>query len=299
MNPLDVSPIAEDTPVEATTQDGSGQKQTGDSNAELAKTDIDTDDHRFDWVTETHVEMADVGGLDDVKEELRQDIVKPMREKPEKAETFDIPLPNVLLYGPPGTGKTYLAKALATELGFPFVSLSGSDIMSKWINESAEKIGWLFKEAEGLAEETGGAVVFLDELDAVLPERQADSHGEDRKVVNEFLSHLQESARERVLFVGATNEREHLDDAATRNGRIDKEILVGEPDHDARKEIIDAQLAGRPNSLTDADIERLARATEGAVAADLQAIVTQAARNAAFGRGGDEIEVRDFEQLAR
>lgn len=295
VDPLDINTIEEDPPVETNTQEEVSQDETGDPNAEPAEMDIDTDDHRFGWVTETDVEMVDVGGLDGVKEELRRDIVKPMRENPEKAEEFDIPLPNVLLYGLPGTGKTFVAKALATELGFPFVILSGSDITSKWINESAERIGGLFEETGAVAEKTGGAVVFLDELDAVLPERQSDLHGEDRKVVNEFLSRLQESARERVLFVGATNKRGDLDDAATRNGRIDKEIFVGEPDYEARVEIFEAQLDGRPHALDERDIEELAERTSGVVAADIEFLVNQAARNAAYGRDAERIEVNDIE----
>ncbi|WP_302083348.1 AAA family ATPase [Salinibaculum rarum] len=257
--------------------------------------DVDLTDYQFDWVSRTNVDMTDVGGMDNVKQEIQQDIVKPMKEEPEKAEKFDIPLPNMLLHGPPGTGKTYLAKALATELGYPFVDLSGSDITSKWVNESAEKVGDLFAEAEQLAGEVGGAVIFLDELDAVLPERQMDSHEEDRKVVNEFLSHLQESARKRVLFVGATNKRADLDSAATRNGRIDKEIFVGEPDEKARVEIFKAQLDGRPHSLDDNDIKELAEMADDVVAADIEAVVNQAARNAAYGRDASEIEWEDFE----
>ncbi|WP_168219956.1 26S protease regulatory subunit [Salarchaeum sp. JOR-1] len=285
----------EEQSEETTTHDGSDQEEeTGDSTTGLIETYIDTNDYQFDWVTGTGVEMADVGGLDEVNEELRQDIVRPMREEPKKAERFDIPLPNVLLHGPPGTGKTYLAKALATELGFPFVSLSGSDVTSKWVNESADQVGQLFDEAEDLAEETGGAVIFLDELDSVLPERELDSHGEDRKVVNEFLSHLQESARKRVLFIGATNRRDDLDKAATRNGRIDKEAYIGEPDYDARVEIFRVQLARRPNSLSESELEDLAAATEGVVAADIESMVNQAARNAAYGRNGDQIEFQDL-----
>ncbi|MFC7196137.1 ATP-binding protein [Halosimplex aquaticum] len=268
----------EEQSEETTTQDGSDQKEvekTGDSTADLFEGHIDTNEYQFDWVTGTGVEMADVGGLDEVKEELRQDIVRPMREEPKKAEKFDIPLPNVLLHGPPGTGKTYLAKALAEELGFPFVNLSGSDITSKWVNESADQVGQLFEEAESLAEDIGGAMIFLDELDAVLPERQMDSHEEDRKVVNEFLSHLQKSSRERVLFVGATNKRDDLDSAAVRNGRMDKEIFVGEPDYEARVEIFDAQLDERPHDVTEREIEALAEKTSGVVAADIESLVNQ------------------------
>jgi len=295
-NPLTVDSTEEEQPEEATTQDGNHLEETDDSNIDLTVAQIDSDDYQYDWVTETDVEMADVGGLGEVKEELRQDIVRPMREEPEKAEKFGIPLPNVLLHGPPGTGKTYLAKALASELEYPFAHLTGSDITSKWVNESTEQVGKLFAEAEDLAGETGGAVIFIDELDAVLPERQMDSHEEDRKVVNEFLSHLQESARERVLFLGATNKREDLDSAAVRNGRIDKEIFVGKPDHEARVGIFEAQLDDRPHDVTEREIEALAEKTSGVVAADIESLVNQAARHAAYGRGGDRIEAGDIER---
>ncbi len=123
-----------------------------------------------------------------------------------------------------------------------------------------------------------------------------DSHEEDRKVVSEFLSHLQESARERVLVVGATNKREDLDSAAVRNGRIDKEIFVGKPDHEARVGIFEAQLDDRPHDVTETEIEALAEKTSGVVAADIESIVNQAARHAAYGRGGDRIEARDIER---
>ncbi len=161
-NPLTVDSTEEEQHEEEITQDGNDLGGTDDSNPDLTEAQIDIDDYQYDWVTETDVEMADVGGLDEVKEELRQDIVRPMREEPEKAEKFDIPSPNVLLHGPPGTGKTYLAKALASELGYPFSHLTGSDITSKWVNESAEHVGQLFAEAEDLAGETDGAVIFLD-----------------------------------------------------------------------------------------------------------------------------------------
>jgi AAA+ superfamily predicted ATPase len=254
---------------------------------------VDLSEYEFNWVTETNVRMADVGGMDNVKEELHRDIMTPMIDDPKKAKRYDIPLPNLLLHGPPGTGKTYLAKALATELGLPFVELSGSDVTSKWINASSEMVGTLFEEAEALAGEAGGAVIFLDELDAILPERSGESHEENRKVVNEFLSHLQESSRNRVLFVGATNKREALDSAATRNGRIDKEIFVGEPDEEARVKIFEAQLAGRPHDLSEDDVEELAAVTDGVVAADIEGIVNQAARNAAYGRDAP-IEMEDI-----
>lgn len=259
------------------------------SNAERDLSEVE-----FDWVWKTNVRMADVGGMSDIKDELYQDIYRPMNA-PDKAERFGISIPNLLLYGPPGTGKTYLMRALATELGFPFVELSGSDVTSKWINASSEKVSTLFDEAEQLAEDVGGAVIFLDELDAVLSERSGELHEENRKVVNEFLARLQDTSQNQVLFVGATNKRGIVDRAALRNGRIDKEIFVGKPDEKARKKIFEAQLRDRPHGLTEDTIEELAKSTEGVTAADIEAIVEQAARNAAFGRDGNQIERTDID----
>lgn len=254
--------------------------------------------YEFNWETSTDVSMNDVGGMDDLKRELETDVIKPLTTGKEKAEKLDIPLPNILFHGPPGTGKTYTAKALATELGLPFAKLSGSDVQSKWINESAQKINKLFAEAKRVAESEGGAVVFLDELDSVLKRRSGAgrSHEEDNKVVAEFLTHLQETGEHDILFVGATNRLKALDEAGIRSGRIDKTIEIGKPDAEARTAIIRAQLSDRPHSLTDEHIEALAQATEGAVAADLESIIVEAARNCAFERGGEVIRWTDFEQ---
>lgn len=251
----------------------------------------------YDWQGSTDVSMSDVGGMEDVKNEIQRDIIRPLTADREKAEMFGIPLPNVLFYGPPGTGKTYMAQAIATELSLPFVKLSGADVTSEWINQSAGQINRLFKEAEYLAKKEGGAVIFLDELDAVLPERSGDTHEENRKVVNEFLNHLSNAGENDVLFIGATNKREDLDSAATRSGRIDKEIFVGQPDEEARTEIFKAQLEGRPNTLSESDLRELANETSDMVASDIEALVNDAARIAVFERDGDEIRMDDFEEV--
>ncbi|MFB6197943.1 MAG: 26S protease regulatory subunit, partial [Halobacteriaceae archaeon] len=268
---------------------------TGSTDEQTAPDAVDHGDLEYPWVRQTDVSMSDVGGMEDVKEELDRDIITPLRQGADKAEAFGIPLPNLLLYGPPGTGKTFLAKALATELELPFVTVSGSDVTSKWVNQSQDEVKQLFDEAELMAEQEGGAVVFLDELDAVLSERSGSQmHEEDRKVVNEFLNHLQETGEKQILFVGATNKREDLDDAATRAGRIDKEIKVGIPDAGARRAILEAQLDDRPYDISDDVFDRAVDALEGAVAADIEAVVVQAARYAAYERDGDAVKDEDL-----
>lgn len=277
-----------------------GASQTNETDAEsssqenLRSAQQTADDFQFRWESETDVYMSDVGGLDDLKREFRKDIIIPATSGREKAEALGIPLPNLLLYGPPGTGKTYLARALATELGLPFAQLSGSDVQSKWINESASKINQLFTEAKQIADREGGAVVFLDELDSVLKSRDSNSgHDEDQKVVNEFLAHLQETSEHNILFIGATNRMDALDEAGVRAGRIDKKIHIGKPDVDARKEIIRAQLQNRQHRLSKKEIQLLAQKSEGATAADLESLIVDAAREAAFVHDRDHIVWED------
>jgi len=142
----------------------------------------------------------------------------------------------------------------------------------------------------------GGAIVFLDELDAVLKQRSGagQSHEEDNKVVAEFLNHLQETSEHDILFIGATNRLDALDDAGIRAGRIDKKIHVGKPDQDARKAILRSQLKVRQNQLTNEEIKKISSRTDGLVASDLESIVVEAARHCAFARDDNEIVWEDI-----
>jgi len=254
-------------------------------------------DMKFAWQTETDVSFDDIGGMDDLKTELQEEIIHLM-ENPEKAEELGVAAPNVIFHGPPGTGKTFTAEALATELGLPLAKLSGADVQSKWINESASTANDLFSEAKEMAASEGGAVVFLDELDSVLKSRggSGSSHEEDNKVVNEFLNHLEDTKAHGIVFVGATNRLEALDDAGIRSGRIDLKIEVGKPDVEAREEILRAQLNHREHDIPDAGIEELAAATDGAVAADLELLVNRAAKNV-LTRDGDVIRWSDIARV--
>jgi SpoVK/Ycf46/Vps4 family AAA+-type ATPase len=176
--------------------------------------------------------------------------------------------------------------------------LSGADIQSKWINESASTVNNLFSEAREMAAREGGAVVFLDELDSVLKARSVSgsSHEEDNKVVNEFLNHLEDTKDHGIVFIGATNRLEALDDAGVRSGRIDLKIEVGKPDVEAREAIIHAQLDDREHDIPDEGIKELARATDNAVAADLELLVNRAAKNV-LTRDGDVIQWSDFARV--
>ncbi|WP_311172655.1 ATP-binding protein [Halobellus ordinarius] len=258
---------------------------------------IDLTELEFDWTVRSGVDFDDVGGMDDEKAELEKDVIKPLTTHREKAVELGITPSNIIFHGPPGTGKTFLAKALATELELPFVKLSGSDVQSKWINESSQKVQTLFEEAQAVAEEGGGAVVFLDELDSVLKNRGAGrAHEEDTKVVNEFLNRLENTDEHNIVFIGATNRLESLDDAGIRSGRIDKKIHIGMPDCDARASILQAQLSNRPCRLTRKQIRTIAKRTDGMTAADLTSLVDEAARNSLFRNGDAKITEEDVHQ---
>ncbi len=229
------------------------------------------------WQADSGVTMADYGGRPDLCETIKNSVIVPFRDRPEQARQLGVPVPTILLYGPPGTGKTYLAKALAGEIGYPYVTLSGGDVLSRYINASTEQVNDLFAEARTLAEYAGGALIFIDEIDSVLKARQStNQHAEDRKVVNEFLSHIEDIGEQNILFIGATNVYDELDSAAL--SRFDKELFVDLPSEHTRQEIIATHLDGRAHIVTDEEIAELAAATEGLSARDLTNIITDAAR---------------------
>ncbi|MCI0343773.1 MAG: ATP-binding protein [Planctomycetales bacterium] len=221
------------------------------------------------------VRFADIAGLADVKEEILVKMVYPFTH-PEAAERYKVPRGGgVLLYGPPGTGKTLLARAVAGELDAPFYTVRPSEIMSKWVGEAEQNVQKLFDAARAHPR----AVIFIDEVDALLPRRSQDTSSVMRRVVPQILAEL-EGVRGKgpgaLLFVGATNEPWALDPAALRPGRFDRRIHVGLPDPPARREILRIHLSGRPVSQ-EVSLDSLADGTEGYSGADLRAVVERAA----------------------
>ncbi len=226
------------------------------------------------FVEVPEVRWSDIGGLEDVKQQLREAVEWPMKH-PEVLEKMGIEAPKgILLFGPPGCGKTLLAKAVATESGANFIAVRGPEILSKWVGESEKAIRQIFRRAR----QVSPAVVFFDEIDSIAPARGSrfDSGVTDR-IVNQLLTELDgiEPLR-KVVVIAATNRPDIIDPALLRPGRFDRLIYVPPPDFKARLEIFKVHTRKMPLA-SDVNLEELARKTEGYSGADIAAVCREAA----------------------
>lgn len=224
------------------------------------------------------VSFDDVIGLRSAKERLKEAVALPM-ERPDKIREFDLDDRfGILFYGPPGTGKTMLAKAAANEWGLSdlFFHIGGPEIVSKYYGESERQIRDVFDAAEQQASEAEKpAVVFIDELDSIVPRRDRADETE-RRIVAQFLSELDGlEDRGDIIVIGATNLIEVIDPAVRRPGRFDEEIEFTLPETGERVEILQVHSADMPVA-EDVDFERIAQQTEGWSGADLKSIVKKA-----------------------
>jgi transitional endoplasmic reticulum ATPase len=224
------------------------------------------------FVEVPEVRWSDVGGLEDVKQELRESIEWPMRY-PHVFEKMGIQPPKgILLFGPPGTGKTLLAKAVATESGANFIAIRGPEILSKWVGESEKAIRQIFRRARMVAP----AIVFFDEIDSIASIRGSDPSGVIDRIVNQLLTELDGiQPLRRVTIIAATNRPDLLDPALLRPGRFDKLIYVPPPDFKARLEIFKVHTRKMPLS-EDVNIEELAKLADGYTGADIAAVCREA-----------------------
>ncbi|MDT3435258.1 CDC48 family AAA ATPase [Haloarcula sp. 1CSR25-25] len=245
------------------------------------------------------VTYEDIGGLDRELEQVREMIELPMRH-PELFQQLGIEPPKgVLLHGPPGTGKTLMAKAVANEIDAYFTTISGPEIMSKYYGESEEQLREVFDEAS----ENAPAIVFIDEIDSIAPKRGETQGDVERRVVAQLLS-LMDGLEERgqVIVIGATNRVDAIDPALRRGGRFDREIEIGVPDKEGRKEILQVHTRGMPLS-EEIDIENYAENTHGFVGADLASLTKESAMNALrrirpeLDLESDEIDAEVLERL--
>lgn len=219
------------------------------------------------------VTFADVGGLDEIKTQVRRKIITPF-EKPSLFARFRKRAGGgVLMYGPPGCGKTLLARATAGECGATFLNIAISDVLDLYIGESERKLHALFDQAR----RTRPTVMFFDEVEALGGRRQGMREAGASKLVSQFLSELDGFAQNNdgVLVLAATNVPWSVDPAFRRPGRFDRVLFVPPPDLEARHSILRALLAGRP-CRGEVDIGFLARNTPGFSGADLRELVERA-----------------------
>lgn len=215
----------------------------------------------------------DLGGLRNEVQKIREMVELPMRH-PELFEKLGVEAPKgVLLYGPPGTGKTLLAKAVAGETNSHFTSLSGPEIIGKFYGESEERLRDIFKQAE----ENAPSIIFIDEIDSIAPKREEVTGEVEKRIVSQLLTLMDGmKSRGKVVVIAATNRPDSIDPALRRPGRFDREIEIGIPDQQGRREILNIHTRGMPID-EKVNLDQIARVTHGFVGADLEVLAKEAA----------------------
>jgi transitional endoplasmic reticulum ATPase len=219
-----------------------------------------------------NIRYEEIGGLDRELRRVRELVELPLKYPQLFARLRIEPPKGVLLYGPPGTGKTLIARSVASEVEAHFIPVNGPEIMKKYLGESEATLREIFEDAQRNAP----AIIFLDEIDAIAPKR-ADVAGDvEKRVVAQMLTLMDGlSSRGDVVVIAATNMPELVDPALRRPGRFDREVQVGVPGRDGRRQILSIHARGMPLD-TGVDLDRLAEVTHGFVGADLEALCKEA-----------------------
>ena len=215
--------------------------------------------------------FADVAGMDELKHRLNKEVID-LIKCPEKYKKLKVKIPNgMLLYGPPGCGKTFIAEKFAEELGCNYMYVHCSDVASPYIHGGQEKIAAVFEQAK----ENAPTILFLDELDAMITDRSKHISVSEYGEVNEFLTHLNNCAENKVFVIGATNNPKAIDPAALRSGRFDIKMYVPAPDEKNRKLLFELYL--KDISDESIDYDKLVKRSDGFVSKDISTLVNRAA----------------------
>ncbi len=249
------------------------------------------------FLEKPNVRWDDIGGLEDVKREIKEAVELPMKNA-EVFEKFGIrPVKGVLLYGPPGTGKTLLAKAVATESEANFIAVNGPEILSKWVGESEKAIREIFRKARQAAP----TVIFIDELDSIAPKRSGSGEGGTRvteRIVDTILTQMDGiKTMQNVYVIAATNRLDIVDPALLRPGRFDKIVEVPLPDKRARKAVFEVHTKRMPLDK-DVKLDELAKLTDGFSGADIENICREAGmlaiRENLEGKKAEKVKMKHF-----
>jgi transitional endoplasmic reticulum ATPase len=220
------------------------------------------------------VRWEDIGGLETIKQELREAVEWPLKYQGMFAYADATPPKGILLYGPPGTGKTLMAKAAANESEANFISIKGPELLSKWVGESEKGVREIFRKARQAAP----CIIFFDEIDAIAPARGGDfgtSHVTER-VISQMLTELDGlEVLTNVIVIAATNRPDIIDSALLRPGRFDRLLYVPPPDYESRKQIIQIHTKKKPLA-NDINIDSLATKMDSYTGADIAAVASAA-----------------------
>jgi transitional endoplasmic reticulum ATPase len=239
------------------------------------------------YVERSKVWWKDVGGLDEIKEALKDNLIAAMRDPTKFTKMGIKPPKGALIYGPPGCGKTLIARALATESGANMILVKGPELLSKWVGESEKGIREIFRKAKA----SSPCVVIFDELDSLVRSKSGEG-GVSETVLSQLLTEIEEGISSRVVVVGITNRPDVLDNSLLRTGRLDLVLYVPPPDEKGRLEIIKILTAKMPLEK-DVNLQEIAVATQSYSGADLAALCREAAI-LAMRNGSGKISSRDF-----
>jgi transitional endoplasmic reticulum ATPase len=214
-----------------------------------------------------------IAGMNELKAQLQLDVIDALH-KPEEYAKYGVTIPNgMLLYGPPGCGKTFFAKHFAEEVGFNFILATPSSLKSRFINATQENIAKMFEEAE----KNSPTIIFIDEINELLPNRDSDAHEMAKSAVNEMLAQMDRTGEKGIFIIGATNFPDKIDPAMLRAGRLDKKFYLPPPDFEARKAMFEMYLKNRPLDF-GMDYDHLSTLTANYVSSDIEFLVNEASR---------------------
>jgi SpoVK/Ycf46/Vps4 family AAA+-type ATPase len=251
-------------------------KASGGSSPQETSAEGEGEKSASQWIVKEKpsIKFKDVAGLEDVKQDIRLKMVYPF-EHPELAERFGVRGGGgLLMFGPPGTGKTMLAKATAGEIDATFFTISPADILSKWVGEAEQNIKKLFDAAKGEKR----SIIFIDEIEALVPARRDEGSSVMQRVVPQILQGMEgfDKKTTPILFMGATNVPWQLDPAVMRPGRFDEKVYIPLPDLPARRKMMEIYLGKRPVAK-EVEFDALAGRLEGYSGADIKYICDRSA----------------------